>query len=273
MRIALGLLLLTAAGLKLAGRDVSPVPQVGWFSMPTIQVAAAEWEIVLGIWLLSGAYQLGAWFASIATFLTFAVVSGFFGWRGVASCGCFGSMVTSPWFAFAIDVLALCALLLLSATGALGEARRQRIPVAEVLKTGLTALTILVVVATISMAVFWNPEDIIAGLRGESLTITPVVTDVGSGTVGEKRTFEIRLRNHSDKPIRVVGGTSSCACTTIEDMPLLISPHDSRVIKVTMVFRGQTGDFQYRFLLYSDDALQPFAAAWFNGEVVGLRDP
>ena len=41
VRIALGLLMLTAAGLKLAGRGVSAVPQVGWFATPTIQIAAA----------------------------------------------------------------------------------------------------------------------------------------------------------------------------------------------------------------------------------------
>src|SRR5260221_6888616 len=90
LRVALGLLLLTTAVLKLAGRHVSAVPQVGWFATPMVQLAAAEWELVLGVWLLSGWHAIGAWVAAPATFLTFAGGSGYPGWIGVASCGCFG---------------------------------------------------------------------------------------------------------------------------------------------------------------------------------------
>src|SRR2546423_6451670 len=90
VRTALGLLLLTAAGLKLYGLGVSAVPRVGWFAQPWVQLTAAEWEIVLGLWLLSGAYPLGAWVAALGKFVAFAGVSGYLGAVGVASCGCFG---------------------------------------------------------------------------------------------------------------------------------------------------------------------------------------
>jgi hypothetical protein len=48
MRIALGALLLTTAALKLAGGDVSAVPQVGWFATAIAQLATAEWEETAG---------------------------------------------------------------------------------------------------------------------------------------------------------------------------------------------------------------------------------
>ncbi len=103
---------MTAAGLKLFGMNVTALPRAGWFAMPQVQVATAEWELVLGLWLLSGAALYGAWLAAIGTFLGFAIVSAYFGWIGVAGCGCFGAIKTSPWTAFAVDVVAILALLI-----------------------------------------------------------------------------------------------------------------------------------------------------------------
>lgn len=107
---ALGVLLLAAAGLKLYGLNVSPFAQYGWLTAPWVQMLAVGWEVVLGLWLLSGAYRAGAWVATVGTFATFAAVSGYLGWIGQASCGCFGVIQASPWHAFAVDVTALALL-------------------------------------------------------------------------------------------------------------------------------------------------------------------
>src|SRR5687768_17088784 len=107
VRRLLGALLLIAAGLKLYGLNVSALPRVGWFAGPQVQLAAAAWELVLGLWLLSGSARAGAWLASVGTFSAFAAVSAYFGWIGVASCGCFGVIRASPWSAFGVDVAVL----------------------------------------------------------------------------------------------------------------------------------------------------------------------
>ena len=96
VRILLGLVLLAAAGLKLYGLNVTALPRVGWFATPQVQLVTAEWELVLGLWLLSGAFQAGAWLAAAGTFAVFAGVSSYFGWTGVASCGCFGAIAPAP---------------------------------------------------------------------------------------------------------------------------------------------------------------------------------
>src|SRR4051794_36300532 len=83
VRIVLGVLLLTAAGLKLYGMNVTAVPRVGWLATPRVQLVAAEWELILGLWLLSGARQAGAWVATTSTFAAFAALSGYFGMVGV----------------------------------------------------------------------------------------------------------------------------------------------------------------------------------------------
>src|SRR5689334_18371527 len=110
VRIALGTLMLAAAALKLYGLSVSAIPRVGWFSQPWVQLVAAEWELVLGLWLVSGAYWTRSWFAAAGTFLAFAGVSGYLGLTGVSSCGCLGAVHASPWWAFGVDAAALTLL-------------------------------------------------------------------------------------------------------------------------------------------------------------------
>ena len=84
VRISLGVLLIAAAGLKLYGLGVSAIPRVGWFAQPWVQLAAAEWELVLGFWLVSGSAPRLSWMAAVLTFASFAAISGYLGWIGVA---------------------------------------------------------------------------------------------------------------------------------------------------------------------------------------------
>lgn len=107
---ALGLLLISAAGLKLYGLNVSPFAQYGRLLTPSIQSVAIIWEIILGVWLLTGTNRFFAWLTTTATFAVFAGVSGYLGVIGQASCGCFGMIEASPWAAFAVDAVALLAL-------------------------------------------------------------------------------------------------------------------------------------------------------------------
>src|SRR5262249_31188501 len=95
-RIIIGWLMFTAGVLKLAGYSFTAVPRVGWYASPAVQIAAAEWELLLGIWLLSGWRAFGSWLAALGTFLCFAGVSGYLGSIGVASCGCFGIIKATP---------------------------------------------------------------------------------------------------------------------------------------------------------------------------------
>jgi hypothetical protein len=75
-----------------------------------VRLATAEWELFLGAWLFSGVYPRLSWVAAAVTFTAFAFVSGFMGWVGVATCGCFGPVPASPWWAFGLDLAALALL-------------------------------------------------------------------------------------------------------------------------------------------------------------------
>ena len=108
----LALLLFIAAGLKLYGLRVEAVASMGVFAAPQIQLAVVILEISLGLWLLSGKAPDGSWLVALFTFSAFAAVSLWLASIGRSSCGCFGRLAVSPWYAFAIDVVVLAALTL-----------------------------------------------------------------------------------------------------------------------------------------------------------------
>src|SRR5207249_8212034 len=78
---------------------------------PNFQVGLIEFEILLGIWLLSGKSPIGSWIVALAGFASFAAVSSYLGWIGQASCGCFGRLSVNPWVAFGLDVVVIAILL------------------------------------------------------------------------------------------------------------------------------------------------------------------
>jgi hypothetical protein len=108
----LAVFLLAAATLKINGLAVDPVGRVGMFSIPALQVGVIELEIVLAGWLLWGTQPLSSWVMALGVFTAFAVVSAYQGWIGLASCGCFGQLSVSPWYAFGIDLAVLLGLIL-----------------------------------------------------------------------------------------------------------------------------------------------------------------
>ena len=231
VRIVLGSALLVTAGLKLYGLSVSAIPRVGWFAQPWVQLAAAEWEIVLGIWLLSGAYPRLSWLAALGTFAAFAAVSGYLGWVGVASCGCFGVVKASPWWAFGVDVAAL---------GLLSVTRPDYGKVESLVPIGSGFAVIVVMgmvgfaIATgIGVAVYGTPQAALARLKGELVVVSPSYLDLGTGQRGTSLESAVSVTNWTDEPIRLIGGTYDCSCITA-DLPLTIPPGESREVTVRM---------------------------------------
>jgi len=110
---ALGLLLLTAAILK--GHELLTVPVANndiWSYRPFL-VFQVEFELALGIWLLSGVFKRFAWMVTLTCFGLFCCVTLYKGIAGAASCGCFGTVQVNPWITLlAVDLPATVALVL-----------------------------------------------------------------------------------------------------------------------------------------------------------------
>jgi len=107
----LGVLLLTAAVLKGWQLLTEPVANNDIWSYRPFLILTVEFELALGLWLLSGLFKKTAWLISIGCFSLFSIITLYKGLTGAESCGCFGSVHVNPYITlFAIDLPALIAL-------------------------------------------------------------------------------------------------------------------------------------------------------------------
>lgn len=253
----LGVLLLAAAGLKIYGFGPDPVARIGIFSAPSFQFLVIGFEMLLGLWLLSGKQSIAAWVVVLLTFAGFAGVSFYQGWIGQASCGCLGSSVTvSPWYMFAFD---------LAAVATLSFARPDLKPLLENWREafGRAALTAAGVFAGYlfllgSLAGFANyrygsVDAALASLRNERLSVSPGLLDMGQGMPGETREATLELANRTDQPIRLIGGTADCSCTVIGDLPVTVPAGEARSITIKLRLPNSQGQFTRKAGLIIDD--------------------
>jgi thiol-disulfide isomerase/thioredoxin len=171
-RFACGATLLVAGGVKLYQLLTDPGLGVLYGSRWT-QTAVVEYEVILGLWVLSGiGFSWGRRIA-LATFVGFGCVSLYLGLSGEASCGCFGRVTVNPWWTLALDTA--LALLLVAvkpradrsvAESAVTPGRSSRLPaVVGVASVGALAGVLMVPIA------LWRPgtasasADSIAGSR------------------------------------------------------------------------------------------------------------
>lgn len=111
VRLALGLVLLLAAGLKAHQLSTGPVGETWLLDSRWFLIAVVEFELLFGLWLLAGIYPRLTWKVAVATFAWFAAVSLYLALSGQASCGCLGRVPVNPWYMLGFDAAATLALL------------------------------------------------------------------------------------------------------------------------------------------------------------------
>ena len=248
MIVGVGLVLIGTALLKAVSQSsgVSPLAELaspGW-----LNVVAVPFEFLLGAWLIVGVRRLAAWGIAVAAFVLFAIVSFWAGWVGNASCGCLGAVKVAPWnmFAFDLTVLALLAISRPKVEAgwriAVGDAAE--FAVAFALLLGTTTAVISLTSGTADAAV--------AYLRGERLFTTQSVLDFGPVPAGESATSVVELRNLTGREVNVVGGTSDCSCTLIEDLPATISPGGTLRATVRLKMPAGQGNFSRTATFWTD---------------------
>jgi hypothetical protein len=239
--------------------------------LPSFRAAVAliEVEALLGLSLALGICPRGARIAALVFFTTAAFASFTLALRGESSCGCLGRIRLNPWFSFAVDVVAVGAISAIprsrvqhQMTGGPGAIRK--------VVGGAGAMLILLCAGV--MLLERNPWATLAWLQGESVAVEPPISDVGVGSVGEERTFSVNLVNRSEYPITCIGGTTTCGCVATSDLPVTLSPGESRPIRVQMIFKGGKGAFQHRFTIYTDNKSQGFAVARFTGRITSSSE-
>lgn len=266
--VGLGALLVATALLKAQGPSDGTLGQNLILFSPRVRFAAMEAEAILGLWFLSGWAKRAAWLVAVAFFLVLAGTSLYLGLLGQSSCGCFGRIPVSPWGAFGLDALCLTALAWcrpsIHGMERVGFSRWRwdAITIASgvvaILGVGLGGILLAGV----------HPGDFLARARGELVSVDPPVTDMGTDVAGQAHRFTVRLQNHSDRPIKIVGGTASCSCLATGDLPISIPPGESAPITVTGSFKGTTGLFQNEFYFYTDEERQHRVLARFKGRII-----
>ena len=107
------MLLLVGAALKGHQLLTEPMANTDIWSNRYFLIFVVEFELALGIWLLSGLFKKIAWIATVACFSIFCCITLYKGVTGAASCGCFGKVHVNPWITLiAIDLPCLFALLI-----------------------------------------------------------------------------------------------------------------------------------------------------------------
>ncbi len=267
-----GGILLIAAALKLNGLAVDPVAGTGFFGSTAFQVAVVEFELLLAAWLFWGVLPVAAWVSTLVVFSGFTAVSGWQGWIGRASCGCFGQVTVSPWWAFLLDVTVLAGLLL----GRPGGGRRKGLSLRPSL---LPAVCGFLAVLTASLGLFglfsWrygSLDGAFAAIRGERISLYPRTADLGTGAPGEDCKATIEVVNRTDQTIRLIGGTTDCSCVVTGSLPLTIPPQDSRQIIVDVRLPKQAGLFTRKAGLVVDDGGLASVGFRITGRVQGTTE-
>ena len=112
VRILLALILLVTAVLKAHQLATEPVANKDIFSYRWSLILQVEFEILLGLWLLSGLHKRLVWVIATACFSFFSCITLYKALSGEASCGCFGKIEVNPWYTLILDVSAVVALLI-----------------------------------------------------------------------------------------------------------------------------------------------------------------
>lgn len=258
VRIIVGLLLIATAGLKhFAGND-SSLPRIGWMANPDLRSFIAAGELLLGLWLLSGFAKPLSWLMSLIVFASFAIVSGSLGIRGVADCGCFGTIKASPWVAFGIDVVVLLGLLFARPSRSSWAEPSLKAEAVHLLIWSAGTAAILLTVGSVGSYAYGSLPSFLAKLRGQSLACQRLL-DFGEAGHGERLEKKAAVTNLTSEPIRLIGGTSDCSCISTVSLPITIEPRSSVEIPVILKVPGTSaGTFTRTAELWTDSEQMKF---------------
>jgi hypothetical protein len=111
VRVVVGILLLTAAGLKGYQLATEPSLGTGFLDSRWLLTATVEFELLFGLWLLANLWPKLSWAAAMGCFSLFACVSLYKALSGDATCGCFGRVPVNPWWTAVLDLVVVLSFL------------------------------------------------------------------------------------------------------------------------------------------------------------------
>jgi hypothetical protein len=173
---------------------------------------------------------------------------------------------TSPWIALAVDLAALSALFSQVALDGRARVGRRGVSDAAAFLGGFALTAGLWLVAI--YVFFGTTEAARAALRGDAVFLEPTVLDFGSVPAGTDAERILIVRNAGSADLRLIGGTSSCACTVILDRPARVTPGDGYQLRVRLNVPADPGLFQIHAVLWTDSAINETLPVVLRGRSV-----
>jgi hypothetical protein len=218
VRLALGVLLVVTAVLKMTGGSADALRTALPIVSPRLYASGVMAEFILGVWLLSGLAPAWSWLCGLGIFGLLAALSFQLGVTGQASCGCLGKLPVSPWWAFAVDSTSILLLAFfppfnisiaafVSATTP-GSRSTMQTPKCR----WLLAIVMLLIVPAIVLTPF------IMSLQGFVTTPLEIIDDnlrvLDPANRHDPITIAFRLRNNTNQRLPIAVVRSSCDCVT-----------------------------------------------------------
>lgn len=242
--LAIAGLLFISAGMKATAEVPAPAP----FGLPALgtSIATLIFELLLGVWLVSGRSPGAAWVASFVTFVGFTALSLVNAWNRVECCGCFGDAEIPAWWIVRLDVAVLIVLGLAkpSVTWRVGL-------------LGVATLILLSLVSTTGVAAWLSSStgsaDIgWASLRGRSVVSETLMLDFGERPGGAFSTTDMTVINRGQQSMTLLGMKTDCSMSTASDFPMTLAPGESAVIRAALKFPADPGHTTRLGMIYVD---------------------
>jgi hypothetical protein len=244
VRLFLGILLLVAAGLKLADDSLGATGGFDLLTSPLLRLTFVEVEALLGVWLLLGLIPRVLWFVSLIFFSMLASANLYLGMEGRPTCGCFGTKIPlNPWYSFALDLATLAALAFGSpsrGTGKDNHSYRDDLAGIRRLLFWLRwplAFAVLAGAGTVlsGVAVFGSLPAFKAYLQGHALAVDSAFTSVGPVLPMGRYPVSFEITNIRSQVVTIVGAEANCRCVVVDELPLQLEPGEKRVLTLTLV--------------------------------------
>ena len=142
----------------------------------------------------------------------------------------------------------------------------------ELSKTLALALGLL---AVLIILVYWRYGSLHAAQavwRGEPISVDSAITSLGQVEGGMKIYRVVKLRNHSGKPVRIIGSMSTCTCVVPDELPVTIPANGVHQLQVLVsvpdISRTKDGVIDQSIRLLTSVPTQPEVPLRITGEVV-----
>jgi len=136
-------------------------------------------------------------------------------------------------------------------------------------------LLLLVVATVVGVGItrFGSMGHTLAAIRGEIMLVDSLGKTFGVIDEGETAHVDFGLTNLSSEPIRILGSTTTCACTAPPDLPMSIEPHSTKTLRVTVhvatnTVKGKASEILNQdLIIYTNVASRPRMILTISGEI------